>query len=127
MIAIDSNILIYYLEKHPEFFDKSYKLIRSFGPGSNAGVCSELVIAEIFSTQGVVSGLYNASFLHFVPVSREILEEAGKLRLTHNLKVIDSIHIASAIKSKATIFVTNDFKLAKAASSIILTKTLKEL
>lgn len=127
MIAIDSNILIYYLEKHPEFFDKSYKLIRSFGPGPKAGVCSELVITEIFKAQEIVSGLYSARFLHFIPVSRTILETAGELRLTNNLKVIDSIHIASALVSKASVFVTNDLKLAKTASGIIPTKTLKDL
>gem|GEM_PF-2024170 len=74
-----------------------------------------------------MAGLYEASYLHFIPVSRKILELSGELRLTNNLKVIDSIHIASALVSSASVFVTNDHMLAKTASSIIPTKTLRDL
>lgn len=123
MIAIDSNILIYFLEDNAEFSEKAGDILRSFSQ-KNKGVCSEITISEIYANKAIINQLYLLEHLLLEPVSKDILLLAGKLRKELSLKVIDSIHVATAVHKKAKLFITNDKELAKKASKVIATKTL---
>ncbi|MBI3799662.1 MAG: PIN domain-containing protein, partial [Deltaproteobacteria bacterium] len=47
-------------------------------------------------------------FLTIVPITRDLLIEAAKLRATTRLKLPDAIHAATARWQNCTFFVTND-------------------
>ena len=113
MIAFDSNVLIYVLEDNPDFGQKAVDLL--IQADSEGGVCSTLVITEVM--YGTIDSLskikpLSSSNISVVGVDANIAELAGKLKLEHGLKNIDSIHLATAILSGAEVFVTNDLELA---------------
>ena len=58
----------------------------------------------------------------------DICLKAGELRLKHGsgLRLPDAIHLVTAIKNKANLFITNDERLANKASEHISTKLLSE-
>lgn len=115
MIALDSNLFIYFLSAHPEFGDQSRELFVAIEQTSLNACASELVQYEILSFSGL-SDAEAAETLEllvqmdviFKPVTSVILREAAKLRRDYGCGAMDSIHLASAIQSKATHFVTND-------------------
>ena len=113
MIAFDSNVLIYVLEDNPDFSQKAVDLL--IQADSEGGVCSALVITEVM--YGTIDSLskikpLSSSNISVIGVDANIAELAGKLKLEHGLKNIDSIHLATAILSGAEVFVTNDWELA---------------
>ena len=55
--------------------------------------------------------LLQANQVLAVPVSETIAEEAAQLRGTHGLRTPDAIQVATAIRSGASSFLTNDSRL----------------
>ncbi len=114
MIAFDSNILIYILEKNSEFFDKAIAVFTEIE--QVGGVCSSLVVTE--SLKGTIrsfSMLYplHNHMIQIITLDIRTAELAGEIRMKYGLKTPDSIHIATALLSDANIFITNDHKLIK--------------
>lgn len=112
MIGFDTNILIYTIEQNTDFSSKAEAVFLDIE--QVGGICSTLVITE--SIKGNIRALQQLAPLHsrsisVVPLSSYIAEKAGQLRLDYGLKPADAIHIATAICSKADIFVTNDRQL----------------
>ncbi len=114
MISLDTNIFIYWLEKNTEFYEISAQIIKKIYSGEISATCSSLVLAEIYNNnQLLVEAIKNLPNLKIVNVSDEEAELAGNLRFGYGLKVIDSVHIASAIISGSDSFITNDVYLSK--------------
>lgn len=114
MIAIDSNIFIYWLERNPEFYDASANLIKQVYSGELAASCSTLVLTEIHNDSSqTMEAVLKLPNLFITPVTKEVAEQAGQLRVKYGLKTIDAVHAASAISSGATTLVTNDVPLSK--------------
>lgn len=114
MISLDTNIFIYWLEKNTEFYEISAQIIKKIYSGEISATCSSLVLAEIYNNNPLlVEAIENLPNLKIVNVSDEVTELAGKLRFGYGLKVIDSVHIASAIISGSDSFITNDVYLSK--------------
>ena len=55
-----------------------------------------------------------------LPVSAEIAEQAAQLRAAHRLRTPDAIPLATAIRAGATVFLTNDTRLARTAPLEVL-------
>lgn len=114
MIAIDSNIFIYWLERNPEFYEASAALIRQVYSGDQIASCSVLVLAEIYNgSSQAMEAILKLPNLSIIPITEEIAELAGRLRYAHELKVIDATHVASALHSGASSIVTNDIPFSK--------------
>ena len=114
MIAFDSNLLIYFIEDIPEFAKKAENTFLQIE--KEQGVCSSLVITE--SLYGNITnfeqlGPLLSPSIQIVPVTLQIAELAGQLKVTCAIKNADAIHLATAIMAKADKFVTNDQKLLK--------------
>lgn len=114
MIAFDSNILIYILENEPIFGPKSEDIFHQIE--NIGGVCSALAITETMyksvDTFEKITPLLSPS-VKVVAISVNIAIFAGNIKTTYGLKNADAIHIATAIASKADVFITNDQKLLK--------------
>ena len=64
--------------------------------------------------------LLNAGQVTAVPVSDFIAEQAAQLRADYGLRTPDAIQLATAIRSGASSFLTNDGKLPKIAQLNLL-------
>ena len=113
MIALDTNIFIYWLEDNPDFYTISADIIKKVHSGIQPASCSVLVLSELYNgspqTLDAVSSLPGLSV---IDVTTEIAKLAGTLRFKYGVKVIDALHLASAIASGADEFITNDRPLA---------------
>jgi predicted nucleic acid-binding protein len=58
--------------------------------------------------------------LEMKDVSRDIAEEAARIRRTYGFYLPDAIQLATALNAKASIFITNDIKLRKCKEIKIL-------
>lgn len=117
MIYFDTNVLVYYLEDHPEFGAASKAIILK--NSKNLVILSELVRQEVLggaalhsqselnSAAQAIEQLDNCRFL---PVTKEVSLKAVELTLRHGRKVIgyDAIHLATALLNNVDVFYTND-------------------
>lgn len=115
MIALDTNVYIYFLEKNPEFFEcaqRSIKYALESGP----------ICVPTITLLEIVSGTSNKEVLNFFAghqfvvygLTASIATLAGQLRYEHkSLKSADSIHLATALANNVSQFVTNDDRLEK--------------
>lgn len=68
----------------------------------------------------------NSSLLSVCPVTRDILIEAARLRSVSSLRLPDAIHLATAINSGCSAFLTNDRGIAAVAGiKVILLSELQ--
>src|SRR5579859_4430909 len=128
MIAIDSNVFIYWLEKNPDFYEASTTIIKQVYSGDQQASCSSVVLTEIYNgSEKVHEAILKLPNLSIIPTTDVVARLAGKLRYAHNLKVIDAVHAASALHSGAGVLITNDIPLSKkkipGLSIALLTKT----
>jgi predicted nucleic acid-binding protein len=114
MIAFDTNIFIYVLNGDSQFGPAASKLLKAT---QRPKMASELVFGEILaspklqdiSLQNKALLFLNALDIQWQKINRDVLFEAAGLRRQHpNLKLVDALHIASAIVGQAEIFFTND-------------------
>jgi len=122
-VGLDTNIFICCFEENPEFGPKSRKILEKIETGKLQAVCSSLVWAELIAQADIGSNSARVSDLkaQFVSIPNlgivaadfEICELAGKLKSKYNIKLPDSLHLASAIHSKCDCFVSFDKNLKK--------------
>jgi predicted nucleic acid-binding protein len=118
VIAVDANIVIYTVEKHPQNGPILRPLWESVAAGKLVVVISELILLETL-VGPYRSGLSQLAadyetFLSFpgirlVPISPTILRAAAEMRAkVPKLRSPDAIHAATAIQQSASCFLTND-------------------
>jgi predicted nucleic acid-binding protein len=115
MIALDSNVLIYFLEKNPSFFEAAKNLFIPVLAGDVSACMSVLTITEIIAGSSPDANLEILDHVNLVvqPINKEIAHMAGVIRLQYHLKAPDALRLATALYCKANMFYTNDAQLAK--------------
>ncbi len=121
-VYLDTNVFIYAIEGYPEFVDELNEFIDSIDAGNLKAFTSELTLAEVLVRPlmdgnleiqtAYQQGLQSSEGLEVVPVSREVLIEAARLRTVANFRLPDAIHGATAILTGCETFLTNDRRLA---------------
>ena len=127
-VAVDSAPLIYFMERHPVFFEPAQSFFEALNQGELAVLTSTVTIAEVLAhplRYGHLSMVkayqeFFANFLPAVPVTAEIAELAAQLRADHNFRTPDAIQIATAINRQADAFLTNDIRLSRLKQPEIL-------
>jgi predicted nucleic acid-binding protein len=120
-IYLDTNIFVYALEGYEEFRPRLTTLFETIDRGSLRAVTSELTLAEVLvkplldrsreRESAYNQALRSSPALDIVPVTREVLVAAARLRAEHGLKLPDAIHAATAQLSDCQQFLTNDTRL----------------
>jgi predicted nucleic acid-binding protein len=116
-VYIDSQILIYTVEKFPQYLPRLRQLWDAADLGQVTVFASELTILEtlvvpIRRGDDRLAGDYERlidTSVELLPISRSVLREAARLRARHpKLRTPDAIHAATAALHQVTCFVTND-------------------
>lgn len=122
-IALDTNILIYAHNQSKDHGPAAIKLLDRIQK-VKPKVFISVIIFEEFLVQiykkklekdliGYQDFITGSGLFTVVDVTREIATTAAKIRAHYKLKAPDAIHLASAIESKAKMFVTVDRRLPR--------------
>ena len=123
--ALDTNILIYYLEGIEPETSKVGKILDGFMNSENEGLISTITVAEILTgfyltgdiTRAVkVKKLLNDLTLNsfkIVPVTFEIADLAANLRAEKGGRLPDALILATAINQRANIIYSQDKDLQR--------------
>ena len=129
VIALDSNILIYFFNENQEFVDAARRLVLLIQEGQVRGIGSVLVLGEIMrkGSDELYRALVGIRNLSFVPVDSDIALRAAALQRGHPaLHFVDALHLATAELHGATEFWTNDQALVKVTIPGLKIKTLRQ-
>jgi predicted nucleic acid-binding protein len=116
--AVDTVTFIYFLERHPSYYQTAKRFFQRLEQGDFSAVMSSLVFAELLvpayrekdpkKAGDLIRILTDFPNLEVVNLSPEISDEAARLRALYRIRTPDAIHAATAIKSKAHGIITND-------------------
>lgn len=132
MFILNANILIYLLEAVPKYKNILDELITSIDQKILNTITSELTLLEGLTKplsenrNGLVSVYLNqiqsTDGFSVIPIDRNVLIEAAKVRVLEKLKAPDAIHVATARLFNCDGFLTNDRHLSniKSPQSFIL-------
>ncbi|HSW43376.1 MAG TPA: type II toxin-antitoxin system VapC family toxin [Patescibacteria group bacterium] len=120
-IALDSNLLIYLFEVGGPGSRAVQRLLDAAEAGSGSLVVASLALAEIsvypaaidnaVMAERYADAIRSVPRLDVVPLTAEIALEAGLMRGRHGHSLPDAIHLATAVRAGASVFVTNDRRL----------------
>jgi predicted nucleic acid-binding protein len=114
-VYLDTAVVIYSVEAHPEYWNLLQPLWIKFQSNEISLISSELIWLEtlVIPIRNNNSDLIQAyeqllDEIQRVPVSEAILKEAARLRASTKLKTPDAIHAATSLSLNCTLFLTND-------------------
>lgn len=129
LVYVDTAILIYTVEKIPNYAQILEPLWDNLEIGKVKVMTSELTLMEtlvmpIKQSDSRLIKAYNsmllAGYIDLIPINQSILTEGARLRGITNLKTPDAIHLATALSEKCDIFLTNDLGFRKVTDVSIL-------
>lgn len=131
VVYFDANIIISIVEGYPAQRMVLSNLVRALDSGLFRTLTSELTLAEVLVGPFRVSNpMYEITYgavlsgqqqIELVPVTREILVDAARLRAESRMQLPDAIHIATALRQGCDIFLTNDHRLSPPVGLTITT------
>lgn len=124
-VALDTSVFIYYLEANLAYADLAGEVFAWLEHSKNTAVTSTLTMTELLVHPyrladeqmvnqyfGLLSVFPN---LDWIAPDLQIADVAARLRAHHRLRTPDALQIATAIRSGASAFLTNDAGLARVA------------
>lgn len=123
-VSLDTNIFIRALKKDDPINDRARSLLERIKDGKLEVFISVLVIEEFFihvykenrekETSAILDFITLEGLCTVVDINRQIAMSAAKLRAEYpSLRTPDAIHLASAIKGGAEIFITTDKRIPR--------------
>ncbi len=132
---MDTGPLIYYIEENPTFLAKIKPFFEAAERNEFRIVTSFVALIEVLvhplrEGRPELAAEYRSILLQTpaltaIPLDEGIAEEAAGLRARYNLRTPDAIQLATAIRSGASWFLTNDAGLANLSEISVL--VLKQL
>jgi predicted nucleic acid-binding protein len=129
-LAFDTAPLIYFVERHPSYFDRMLFIMRYVDRGLIAGVSSTMALTEVLVqplragdnvlTERYEAILSNSQDFRLEPITTMVARHAADLRARYNLRTPDALHIATAIAAGCDAFLTNDVGVKRVAEIAIL-------
>lgn len=120
-IAIDTAILIYYIERHERFGEVVRPLFEAADRGDVELVTSTVTLLEVLvvpyrTGDSRLAERYEALLtrsrgLTMVELGRPVIRAAAQLRAVHSLRTPDALQIAAALSRGCGSFLTNDRRL----------------
>jgi len=129
-IYVDANIIIYFVEG---WAGAQENIARLFSHAEEKGmrlITSEITVSECLygaykAERSELVERYREIFseieaFELVPVEFGICERAAKVGAANGLKLIDAIHVTSALKTACDVFVTNDKGIRSSADLCVV-------
>lgn len=123
IVGLDTPIIIYLLERNPNYFKKVYDIFKNIETGKYQGVFSIIGMIELLTgpkqkiRPDLVTRyqLYLSAYtdLAIIDVMKPIMELSAHFRSAYNLKTPDAIHLATASWFGVDEFITNDKAMQK--------------
>lgn len=117
-VYIDTNVFIYFLSRHPTHFEASACVISACSESSIFGFTGDAAVAEVMvgaykHADPTLAARFKLFFLqrNFLTIAAhdaQSFDAAAQLVAKGGLKFIDALHVATAVQSQCTYFVTND-------------------
>ncbi len=118
-VYIDANIFIYFLDRHPTYFDTVSSLFQSSVDQKFFATTGDIAVAEVmvgpYRNNDIMlitrfqRFFAEKKFLTVVAHDRDVFDIATLLVAQKRMKFIDALHIATALSVGCTTFITNDF------------------
>ncbi|TRL39065.1 type II toxin-antitoxin system VapC family toxin [Rhizobium straminoryzae] len=116
-LYVDTNVLIYIIDGNDYLRQKAKQTLNSLRPKFSF-VTSELTVGECLrgalrrgnndSAENYRRLLSNRAFITLAPVTLSLIERAAELGASLDMKLIDSLHVATAEACGCRLFITND-------------------
>lgn len=131
-VAIDTNIFVYHLTRESLFHLKAVKLFEILVENNINLITSNITIIEVLSYDAPKNQIkllekefFQIPNINITEVSNDIAIESANIRRDYGFKLPDAIQLATALSSKAQVFITNDERLKKFKElKVILLKEL---
>jgi predicted nucleic acid-binding protein len=133
-VALDTNILIYFLEGIEPYAGRVEDLLNSFVKRENEGVISTINVAEVLTgfyvagdekkaakTKGLLEDLTHNNF-RIVPATLRIADLAASLRAKRGGKLPDALIVATAIDQTSDCIYSQDEDLLRFSEDIKVLK-----
>ena len=131
VVCMDTTPLIFYMEDRPIYADMLEPVFQAATRGEVAIKTSmitwlEVLVLPVRNGDGELAKKYRNMLFHTeglttLSISREIIEQAARLRAFHqNLRTPDAIQVATAIHVGAPFFLTNDVRLSSISELSVL-------
>lgn len=129
-MAFDTPPLIYFVERHPDYFDRILFIMRYVNEGLIDGVSATIALTEVL-VQPLKAGdnalaqqyeavLSNSRNFRLEPITTKIARRAADLRTRYNLRTPDALHVATAVDTGCDAFLTNDTGIKRVTELPIL-------
>jgi predicted nucleic acid-binding protein len=120
-VGIDTAIVIYFIEEHPEFLPLILPLFRDADQGKREVITSAVTLLEVLvvpyrAGNRILADRYEALLtrsrgIRLVDLTRDQLRAAAQLRAVTGVRTPDALQLVAALGSGCTAFVTNDRRL----------------
>ena len=117
LVYLDASAFIYSVERIEPYRTLLEPIWRQAQTGQFTIASSDLVVLETLVkplregdtlVEKVFRALFESKEVRLIPATRQLWEEAARLRATTGLKTPDALHAATARNAQCTLFVTND-------------------
>lgn len=134
-VYIDTNIFIYFLERHERYFDTVSSFFQLFNNGLAMAYTGDAVVAETLYKAYQVDDIVRVrnfkaffdddEFITVLPHNTKAFELAAELSPKRGMKLIDALHYATALIAGCNFILTNDAAFSsKGGIEIIYLKDL---
>jgi predicted nucleic acid-binding protein len=126
MTYLDTNIIIYLLEKHDIYSELVAQTLEELSENNGSFITSTITITEFLAgtTSSDLSTLHRIPKLTFILLEEEVAEQAALLQRKNKLQIGDAIHLATALSQNTDLFFSNDKELNKVVSDFITIRQL---
>ena len=117
-VYIDTNIFVYFLERHARYFDAVLPFFQLFDEGLSFACTGDAAVAETLFKPYQVDDVMrisefkaffsNEEFISVLPHTTQVFELAAELAPKRGMKLIDALHYATAALAGCSFFLTND-------------------
>jgi predicted nucleic acid-binding protein len=117
-VYIDTNIFIYFFERHEQYFDTVLPFFQLFSDGLSLAYTGDAVVAEtLYKPYQIDDALRISEFKTFfgdeefitvLPHTKKVFELAAELSPKRGMKLIDALHYATAALAGCRFMLTND-------------------
>ena len=118
----DTMLFVYWMEGHPEHARRVHEIHTNMGRRRDVLCTSAFAVGELLvkpkklkktDLMSAMREYFQSTAIEVLPFDAETAEIYSGIRAEHNISAPDAIHLASAVRTRADLFLTNDRRLCR--------------